>query len=72
MNLFEDNLSELNMFDEQIPFEVFENQKIVEDVTPSYREPTVVNLNNLDTPSRQKYIDRIREQVEKRKNCVNK
>jgi hypothetical protein len=72
MNLFEDNLSNLNLFDKHIPFEVFEDQKVVEDVTPSHREPTVVNLNNLNNPNRQKYIDRIRETINNRRNCVDK
>jgi len=67
MNLLEDNIStEFNLFDDQTPFEIFENQKVFEEVTPSRRE-TVVNLNNLDNPRREKYIKRMREKLANRK-----
>jgi hypothetical protein len=47
----------------------FTEKKPIE-LTPQPREPTVVNLNNLDNPKREKYIEKIRSKLEKNRRNV--
>jgi len=67
MNLYDD-IPILDLFDEQEPFEMYEEQKITPPLsTPPQPRVKKINLNNMDDSKRHTYITKIRLAIEAKK-----